>query len=280
MRKTASLIILIVWTVSFAGAQQSAFDPLTLVRESIDLEIKAAQDYSIPYRYILRKESNSGVAVRQMIETREGLVLARTITWNGKPNSPESQAKEDGKLEQLARNPDERGRKLKAQQDDAQRVLRILRALPTSSLYTYDGREQVNGRDTIRLTFKPNPRFSPEGKETYLLKAATGKMWIDAASKRLARIDGAITDSVNIGWGLLGHIDKGGKLFLQQEVVKGGEWRLTQMRIDATGKALIFKSIRIRQYQNGTDFEPIKPVTVAEAVAELKRLGETASASR
>jgi hypothetical protein len=280
MRKTASLIILIVWTVSVAGAQQSAVDPLTLVRESIDLEIKAAQDYSIPYRYILRKESNSGVAVRQMIETREGLVLARTITWNGKPNSPESQAKEDGKLEQLARNPDERGRKLKAQQDDAQRVLRILRALPTSSLYTYDGREQVNGRDTIRLTFKPNPRFSPEGKETYLLKAATGKMWIDAASKRLARIDGAITDSVNIGWGLLGHIDKGGKLFLQQEVVKGGEWRLTQMRIDATGKALIFKSIRIRQYQNGTDFEPIKPVTVAEAVAELKRLGETASASR
>lgn len=280
MRRASTAIVVIIFSAIFAAAQAPVVDPTALVRESIDLEIKAAQDYSVPYRYVLRKESNSGVAVRQMIETQDGLVLARTITWNGKPNSAESQAKEDAKLDQLARSPEERAKKLKSQQDDAQRVLRILRALPNSSLYAYEGHETVNGRDAVRLSFRPNPRFSPDGKETYLLKAAQGKMWIDAATKRLVRIDGAITDSVSIGWGLLGHIDKGGKLFLQQEVVKGGQLRLTQMRIDATGKALIFKSIRIKQYQNGTDYEPIKPISVADAVAELKRLGETKSASR
>lgn len=252
-------------------------DPAALVRDSMELEIRYAQDYSVPYRYVLRKESNSGVAVRRMIETTEGLVLARTITWNGKPNTAEDQAKEDSKLDVLVRDREERGKKLKSQQEDAKRVLRILRALPNSSIYTFDGRERIQERDTIRLTFKPNPKFSPDGKETYLLKAAAGKMWIDEATKRLVRIDGTITDSVSIGWGLLGHIDRGGKMFLEQEVVKGGQWRLTQMRIDASGKALIFKSIRIKQYQNGSDYEPIKPVSVAVAVAMLKQLGATSA---
>ena len=252
---------------------------MELVRKSVELEVTAAQDYSSPYTYVLRKESNSGVAVRQMVETKDGLLLARTITWNGKVPSAEDQAKEDKRLERLITSADERSKKAAEQKDDAQRALRILRALPTSSLYTMDGREMIAGRDTIRLAFKPNPKFGPEAKETYLLKAAEGKMWIDAESNRMVRLDATITDSVNIGWGLLGKIDKGGKLFLEQALVKGGQWRMTQLRIDATGKALIFKSIRIKQHQSGSNYEPIKPVTVAEGVAMLKRAAQTTSAS-
>ena len=256
-----------------------AQEPTELVRKAVDLEIAAAQDYSSPYTYVLRKESNSGVAVRQMVETKDGLLLARTITWNGKVPNAEDQAKEDKRLERLITSGDERTKKAAEQKDDAQRALRILRALPTSSLYTLDGRETIAGRDTIRLAFKPNPKFSPEAKETYLLKAAEGKMWIDAESNRMIRLDATITDSVNIGWGILGRIDKGGKLFLEQALVKGGQWRMTQLRIDASGKALIFKSIRIKQHQSGSNYEPIKPVTVAEGVAMLKRAAQTTNAS-
>jgi hypothetical protein len=256
-----------------------AQEPVELVRGAVDLEIKAAQDYSSPYKYVLRKESNSGVAVRQMIETNEGLLLARTITWNGKVPNTEEQAKEDRRLERLITSSEERSKKAAEQKDDAQRALRILRALPNSSMYTLDGRESIAGRDTIRLAFKPNPKFSPEVKETYLLKAAEGKIWIDAESNRMVRLDATITDSVSIGWGLLGRIDKGGKFFLEQALVKGGQWRMTQLRIDATGKALIFKSIRIKQHQSGSDYEPIKPVSVAEAVEMLKRSAQTTDAA-
>jgi hypothetical protein len=270
------LAILVLWVVLPCAFAQ---EPVDLVRKTVDLEIAAAQDFSSPYTYVLRKESNSGVAVRQMVETQDGLLLARTITWNGKVPNEEEQAKEDKRLDRLITSADERAKKAAEQKDDAQRALRILRALPTSSLYTLDGRENIAGRDTIRLTFKPNPKFSPEAKETYLLKAAEGKMWVDAESNRMVRLDATITDSVNIGWGLLGRIDKGGKLFLEQALVKGGQWRLTQLRIDATGKALIFKSIRIKQHQSGSNYEPIKPVSVAEGVAMLKRAAQTTTAS-
>lgn len=274
MRPLLAIVVLFL-----AALPARAQEPVELVRRSVELEIAAAQDYSSPYTYVLRKETNSGVAVRQMVETKDGLLLARTITWNGKVPNAEDQKKEDQRLERLISSQEERSKKAAEQKDDAQRALRILRALPNSSLYALDGHETIAGRDTVRLSFKPNPKFSPEAKETYLLNAAQGKMWIDAESNRMIRLDATITDSVNIGWGLLGRIDKGGTIFLEQALVKGGQWRMTQLRIDATGKALIFKSIRIKQHQSGSNYEPIKPVSVAEAVAMLKRVAQTTSAA-
>jgi hypothetical protein len=261
--------------------EQSAvpLDPVALVRECVDLEVKSAMDFSYPYRYVLRRDTTSGVSVRQMMETRDGLILARTITWNGTPPKPEDRAKEDQRLDEIARSQEERAKKLKSQREDSQRVIRILSALPSSSLYTFDGREMINGRETIRLTFKPNPDFSPEAKETYLLKAAEGKMWIDSASRRLVRVEGQTTDSVNIGWGLLGHIDRGGSFFLEQTPVPGGDWRIREMRIDAKGKALLFKTIRIKQHQSAYDFAPVKPVSVEEAIRMLKQAPSVASAT-
>jgi hypothetical protein len=254
---------------SFAG------DPVVLVRQAVDLEMAAAQDTSHPYRYVLRKETNSGNTVRQMLEADTGLILAKTLQVNGGPPKAEDQMKEQAKLEELVRDAEAREKKFKSQRADNDRVMSLLRALPFSSLYTYDGEDTIQGRQAVRLAFTPNPHFDPDAKETYLLKAAVGKMWIDRESRRMVRIQGTLTDSVNIGWGLLGHIDKGGSFFLEQSLVPGGAWRITQMRIDAKGKALIFKSIVIKQHQMAFDFMPVKPLSVAEAVQTLKQLGGT-----
>jgi hypothetical protein len=274
-----SLFLLLLACVVHAEQGGLPPDPVMLVRQSVDLEVKSALDFSNPYRYVLRRDTNSGVSVRQMMETRDGLILARTITWNGTPPKPEDRAKEDQRLDDIARSEEERAKKLKSQREDSQRVIRILSALPSSSLYAFDGREIINGRESIRLAFRPNPDFSPGAKETYLLKAAEGKIWIDTASRRLVRVDGRTTDSVNIGWGLLGHIDRGGTFFLEQTMVPGGDWRIKEMRIDAKGKALLFKTIRIKQHQSAYGFTPVKPVSVEEAVRMLKQAPNVASAS-
>jgi hypothetical protein len=278
MAKLLSIIATVFAVVCGAHAQAAiSADPVALVRETVDREIRSAKDFSFPYRYVLRKETNSGISVRQMLETSDGMVLARTITWNGKPQKREDQVKEDQRLDQIATDPEERAKKLKEQREDSGRAMKLLAALPTSSIFTWDGKEFVNDREAIRLAFKPNPHFSPDAKETYLLKAAEGKIWIDAASKRLVRISGATTDSVNIGWGLLGHIDKGGSFFMEQAMVGGGNWRIREMRIDAKGKVLLLKTIRIKQHQSAYDFVPVQPMPIAAAVQTLKQLGSNAT---
>ncbi len=268
-RLTAKLGLVTALLLVSAFAQIS--DPKALVQQAVNNEIQANNDTSRLYRYILRKETRSGVAVREMIETKDGIV-ARTITWNDRELTPEERAKEDEKLAKLGASAEEQHKKFAEQREDARQAIKMLEALPDALLYEYDGTELLNGRESIRLRFKPNPNFSSSAKETYLFRGAEGKIWIDKAAKRIAKLDGVTTAQVNIGWGLLGHIDKGGKVFLEQTMVgPSSQWRIATLNLDATGKALLFKSINIRQRQSARDFRPVNPMTVAEAVDFLKK---------
>jgi hypothetical protein len=247
-------------------------DPQALVRETVQNELRGNEHDSSFMRYKLHKENTSSVSDRDMVETKEGLI-ARTLTWNGRELTAQENAKEDEKLRKLATDPQEKAKKLRQQQDDEQRVLRMLRALPDACLYEYDGPDVVNGRAAVRLAFRPNPRYSSSVKEAFVFRAATGKLWIDSAAHRIVRLEGALTDDIYIGWGFLGFIRKGGTLHLEQAMVAGANWRITVLNIDATGRAFLFKTLRIKQHQSGSDYREVPAMSVADAVKLLTSKG-------
>jgi hypothetical protein len=76
---------------------------------------------------------------------------------------------------------------------------------------------------------------------------------------------------VSIGWGIIGHLDKGGQFIVEQAEVDKGDWEITKMRLNFTGKALIFKSIRIDETDVSTDFRKVPKMTVAQALDFLKK---------
>ena len=254
-----------------AALGQSAAPPRklrALVAESVQNEVKAAEDENTLVTYKLRKDSTSGVALRVILETKEG-ILARTIGWNGRTLTAEEQAKEDARLQRLVSDADERQKKFRDQRAEEDRVIRMLRALPDGLLYTDDGVETIRGRNTIRLAFRPNPDFDPPTRDTSVLKAAVGKLWIDEKAHRVVKLDGTLNDDVYIGWGLLGHIHPGGHVLLEQQVVDGGVWRITTLNLDATGSALIFKTLNIKQHQSSFEFRLVRSMDTSEAVKFL-----------
>lgn len=246
-------------------------DAQALVRRAAANATSAAQDSSKIFIYRAAKETNSGSAVRDMIETKE-VILARTITWNGKEPSAEERAKEDARLELLVTSPEELKKKQAEQQADRKRTLQLVKALPDALIFEYDGTEMFHGREAIRLKFTPDPNFNPTSRETYGLKAAAGRLWIDRAHTQIVRMEAALTENVYIGWGILGHINKGGRLELEQSLLPGNAWRITKLNIEATGKAFFFKTIRIKQRQSGWDYRPLPgDLTIAQAIATLKQ---------
>ncbi|MEO5935752.1 MAG: hypothetical protein ABIP81_00920 [Terriglobales bacterium] len=266
---------------AFAQGQNApthAIDAQTLVRRAAANAEAAARDTSKLFMYRVAKETNSGAAIRDMVETKD-VILARTITWNGQIPPPSERAKEDAKLDLLVVSADEL-RKKKAEQDtDRKRTLQLVGALPDALRFEYDGTEMVHGREAIRLRFTPNPAFRPTSRETYGLKAAAGKLWIDRAHTQIVRMDAALTENVYIGWGILGHIDKGGRLELERSLLPGNAWRITKLNIEATGKAFFFKTIRIKQRQSGWDYRVVpNDLSIAQAVAALKHPATAVSA--
>jgi hypothetical protein len=77
---------------------------------------------------------------------------------------------------------------------------------------------------------------------------------------------------VTFGWGFFGHLDKGGRFQVEQGEVSDDAWEITRMRLDFTGKILLFKRLIINSKEVFSDFEKVSAnLTFAQAVALLKK---------
>ena len=253
-------------------------DPAQLVKDAVANEVRANEHPADFWMYRLSKESKSGVQVKEMVETKSGIV-ARLISVNGRHLTDAERAADDQRLNNLAVNPAEQQRKRDDQKKEQQRFLALIEALPDALLYTYDGKEQMDGRETFRLKFRPNPDFHTTTKETIIFREAEGLAWIDAGDKRMLRFDGHQRNDINIGWGLIGHINKGSKLFLEQQRIGPGKWNLTQLDLAGNGQVLLFKSINFMQKQVASDFRPVPDSTTIVQAVDLLKKHDLASAA-
>ena len=97
-------------------------------------------------------------------------------------------------------------------------------------------------------------------------------MWVDCKQERLAAFDGHLTQIVKFGFGLLGHLDKGGHFEVRQAEVAPGHWDMTTMNLAMTGKALLFAIIGVQKRETRLDFHQVSDdLTITEAADILSR---------
>jgi hypothetical protein len=119
-----------------------------------------------------------------------------------------------------------------------------------------------------RLTFVPDPAYRPATYEETALHAMSGLVLIDLREKRLARFSGTLTQQVNFGYGLLGHINKGGTIEVNRVRLSPGLWGTSLFRTDFDGRFAIFKNINKHLDETRNDFEPVPPDTNMQRALE------------
>jgi hypothetical protein len=253
-------------------------EPAKLVHDTIENELKHAED-NTKYMYKDRRQTLNQTTTKEMVETDAGTV-AKLIAWNDQPPTPQQRADDDAKLQNLLNNPDSMKKKHKEQDEDSTRVKKMFREIPKAFIFEYAGTEKgKNGMDLVKLKFKPKPDYDPPSREMTVYTAMQGSMWIDEKQERLVRMQAALFRDVNFGWGILGHLDKGGHFDVEQSDIGGGRWEATNMNIQFTGKALLFKNINMHQIETLTDFRRLPDkLTLAQGI-EMLRKGETAVAA-
>lgn len=241
-----------------------------LVRKVIARELADGEKLR-PYIYRLRREARDGSWTRDILDTRDGLV-SRLVATNDRLPTAEERAKDDRHLEKLLANPEEQRKRKQRQKEDAEQVRKLLRALPDAFLFEQDGTEPGPRGELARLKFRPDPDFDPPSRETIIYKGMEGTIVVEPRDLRLVRIDSSLVESVTLGWGLLARLNKGGRFTLEQSLLPDGEWETTRMTLDFTGKAFLFKTIRIKQRQTITDFRPAPAnLSLAEGIELLKK---------
>gem|GEM_PF-434988 len=285
-RLTSLLLLLLAGTACCQGQPQghsqvqsgsgsanplSAAQVQALVARALANEYAAARDSSHPMRYELLKTSPRLTTAKKICETRDGDV-ARLVAVNGRPLSAVDEQKEDTRLAELLADPGKQKRRKLGEDDDQARVLKVLRTLPTAFVYQDEG-PTGNPGDSLsakpgdssasrveKFSFKPNPGFSPPDLETQILTQMAGEIWIDPIKLRVVRLEGHLQRDVDFGWGILGRLNQGGWIVIEQAEVGPDmgvdQWRTVHFQMKMSGR-VVWKTRVFDTTEDETGYEPV-----------------------
>lgn len=279
LRSKVAVCMAIGWLAGALCAQEATplqISPSQLVRETVAREVTAANTPSQRHMFRDHRETPKGSQTKLYVETQDAMA-GMLILNNGRPLTPQQQQSEVNHLNWLAGDPEQLKKKHAREKEDADRTLRIVKALPDAFRYEYAGTQPGTadmgklGDDLVKLTFTPSRDYSPPSKLEEALRGMQGYLLIDVAAHRIAKIDGTLFREVSFGWGIIGRLDKGGHFIVKQADVGEGSWELTDMNLKITGKILFFKGISMISDETFSDFHAVpEDLTFAKGVEMLK----------
>ena len=275
VQRFLALLLLIPAALVLGQPPAGAGDALTpaqgqaLVDRVLGNELAAAQNASHPMRYQLRKTSPRYTSTKEIVETKDGDV-ARLIEISDKPLNQADEQNEQARLTDLLADPGKQRKRKEAEDEDAARALKVLRAMPAALLYQYAGSSEAPTGKVEKFTFRPNPSFSPPDLETLVLTEMVGEIWIDPAHQRVTRLEGHLQQDIEFGWGILGRLNKGGWITIDQADVGGGEWRTVRFQMVMSGR-VVFKSRVFDTTEDQTHFASVPAgLSYQEAIKMLR----------
>jgi hypothetical protein len=228
-------------------------------------------DGSQPLRFRVHKIDAKSDTVRVEIETKLGGV-ARLVERNGQPLTAAEDAAEQERLREVQSHSEEFARHHRRDAGTRQDSNTLVKLMPEAMLYSYTaGQPQWQGfaGQQVVLDFSPNPKFHPPSMTAEMLSALAGRMWIDARSGRVVRIEARVLRPVSFGWGIVGKIYPGGTLALEQANPIGERWIYSRLDMHLNLRVIV-KNIAMNDRMAASDFEPLPgPVSLQDAVQML-----------
>jgi hypothetical protein len=231
-------------------------DPHALVQAAIENELKNSYGHRAPMRYLLRKKTRNTDATKEIVETSQG-GAARLVAIHNQPLTATQMQTELQRLHGLASDPTAQQHRHHNEERDAARIAGVMRLLPEAFLNQFEGSVQTPNGVAIRMTFTPNPHFSPPTLESRILTGIRGEIWIDPTDLRVVRIEGHLFREVEYGWGILGTLYPGGTIRIDQAKTPDCSWELAHLNLNMTGKELMLKSLRLVVDETTTDYHTV-----------------------
>ncbi len=236
-------------TVTASTSNQAAWslaktNPAELMRLVSKNELTNVYPRRQAMRYRLRKTTAKSDTTKQIVETADGGV-ARLIAMGTHPLSNDEEQQETERLRRVARDPAIEAHRRRSELRDAASIENITKQLPAAFIYRLDETVSTAEASLIRLTFSPNPAYSPPDLESRILTGIRGDIWIDPGALRVVRIDGRIYRPVDFGWGILGSLHPGATILIEQSQTPECGWQMAHLKLRLVGKALLVKTLRI-----------------------------------
>ncbi|HEY7573662.1 MAG TPA: hypothetical protein VIB08_00700 [Thermoanaerobaculia bacterium] len=253
---------------------------LEAVRDKLKSDQTLLSEYTFLEKHVQTKLDAKGGVKSTKTETYEvypssnpGRIYRRLVAIDGKPVDPkdlaESDRKQDEKTERkrLAREnetPDQKERRSQRQADNLRKEKAIVEELFQMDDIRVVGREMLNGRSTVLVTFHPREGFKPRTKGGKVLQKIAGQAWIDEEDQELVRIDAELLDGLGVGPGGVFRLQKGARAFFERRRVNDEIWLPAEARFTGAAKVLLFRLGRLNASSLYSDYRKFSVSTEAE----------------
>ena len=214
--------------------------------------------------------NEKGDLVRDIIESKDGTV-ARLILRDGKALTEEENNAERQRLNNMLASPAAFAKHVRNGDSERKIADRLVPLMPDAMLYSYTPGQPQTGHTNdgleVVLDYKPNPNFVPPNTEAQALTGLEGRIWIDAKTRHLVRMQGTVVHAVNFGWGMLAHIYPGGTLELDQTSTGGDRWIFTHFSMTLSVRALMVKTLNVHSNVETSAFQTLPgPMSYQDAI--------------
>jgi hypothetical protein len=250
-----------------------------LVRQTVANELAAA-DVGGHYQYRFEERTAHGSETRDVLES-QGWSLDRLILKNGRPLTVTEKQCEEQRLRYLLTNPARLEALQKEQLSRKQQFRTMIAAFPQAFSCQYDNAAQkISPGGLTRLKFHPNPKFVSHSWALRPLRGMEGTLLIDPHNARLVRIEASFFRDVDFGGGILGRIEKGGSLAVEQQAIGGDRRAITSVVLHFDKRVLLAR-IHVDSITKASGFQSgPEEMTLQQGLQQFLKQGEMTVASQ
>jgi hypothetical protein len=206
-----------------------------------------------------------------------GRTYRKLVERDGKALTAEELEKEDQKQEaKEARKAarlygEDASRRASAESERRLKETRTIDELFRIYEFQIAGREALDGRGMVVVTFEPRPGVETQTRSGKILKKFAGRAWIDEEDRQLVRVEAELTDDLSFGFGLLAKLKKGARAQIQRRKVNDEIWLPAQAHFVGNARLFLVKGLHIDALSEYSDYKKFTVATEAAAIPELPK---------
>ena len=275
----AACLLLVVTDSRLQGQAPSPVPPKQWAVDAANNEVKVLEYEQSYLRYQIHQVDAKGDQVREVVESKDGTV-ARRIRVDNRALTTEEDAAERERLQAMLDSPAAFAKHVKSDQTGKRFAADLLRQMPSAMIFTYTpGQPQRahtpgsadSSSPEIVLDFKPDPAWTAPNMTAEALSGFEGRLWIDAHTHYVTRLEGDIFRGVSFGFGIFGRLDPGGKVTFEQVQVSNQRWIFTHFTQHLNVR-VVFKTIHQNSEIDGMNFKPVPEMSYVDAIHLLLAL--------
>jgi hypothetical protein len=200
----------------------------------------------------------------------------KLVERNGRPLVVEDLAKQDREHEKKVARSMKAGEAAEAKRRErmAERERRE-REIVDEIFRVYDvaivGRETIDGRNALLVTFRPRAGVKATGRPGRILQKFSGRAWVDEKDYQVVQAEAQLHSTLSFGLGVLARLYEGATASFRRRKVNGEVWLPSEASFRGSARIFIVKGLRIDSHSEYSDYKKFNVATETAITPETAK---------